>query len=309
MTMTLDISNIGKSYGKRKVLDSISFSVRPGQIVGLLGPNGAGKSTLLNIICSLLKADHGQVTFNGQAYHDLPQPVTTVGTMLNPEWLDTRLSCHDLLLLHASRLHLPVPQRSTHTILKKVSLDKSADRKVSQLSLGMRQRLALGLALLADPDLLILDEPINGLDADGVAWMRDSLISFAQAGKTVLLSSHLMSEMEITASHVAILNQGRIQKFDSLQNLQNSRATVFTTVSDPSRLLALLADKKIEAQPYQLGKNQPNDSTFICKQTQPEDIFAYAEQAGTPLRYLALEHASLESIYFELLNRSTAEEG
>lgn len=173
----------------------------------------------------------------------------------------------------------------------------------------MRQRLALGLALLADPDLLILDEPINGLDADGVAWMRDSLISFAQAGKTVLLSSHLMSEVEITASHVAILNQGRIQKFDSLQNLQNSRATVFTTVSDPSRLLALLADKKIEAQPYQLGKNQPNDFTFICKQTQPEDIFAYAEQAGTPLRYLALEHASSESIYFELLNRSTAEEG
>ncbi len=173
----------------------------------------------------------------------------------------------------------------------------------------MRQRLALGLALLADPDLLILDEPINGLDADGVAWMRDSLISFAQAGKTVLLSSHLMSEVEITASHVAILNQGRIQKFDSLQNLQNSRATVFTTVSDPSRLLALLADKKIEAQPYQLGKNQPSDSTFICKQTQPEDIFAYAEQAGAPLRYLALEHASLESIYFELLNRGTAKEG
>ncbi|EIT87920.1 BlsD [Parascardovia denticolens IPLA 20019] len=234
MTMTLNVSNVGKSYGKRKVLDSISFSVRPAQIVGLLGPNGAGKSTLLNIICSLLKADHGQMTFNGQAYRDLPQPVTTVGTMLNPEWLDTRLSCHDLLLLHASRLHLPVPQRSTHTILKKVSLDESADRKVSQLSLGMRQRLALGLALLSNPDLLILDEPINGLDADGVAWMRDSLISFAQAGKTVLLSSHLMSEVEITASHVAVLNQGRIQKFDSLQNLQNSRATVFTTFRTPA---------------------------------------------------------------------------
>lgn len=301
MAMKLQVKNIKKSYNSNIVLHSISFNVLPGQIVGLLGPNGAGKSTLLNIICGLTSSDEGEALFNNDRYPKLPSPITKIGTLLNPLWLDTRLTCKKLLELHAHRLMLQSPDHAAQDILKQISLEASANKRVADLSLGMKQRLALGVALIGNPEMLILDEPINGLDANGVAWMRKKLTNFAQEGKSVLLSSHLMSEVELTATHVAILNHGKIQVYDSLENLQYQKNAVVFGISDNST--GLLDSLNYHGISVSHVTDNTHKNKYLASNISTKEFFQYAVESKTTLDYLAPQHDSLESIYFGYLNK------
>lgn len=301
MAMKLQVKNIKKSYNSNIVLHSISFNVLPGQIVGLLGPNGAGKSTLLNIICGLTSSDEGEALFNNDRYPKLPSPITRIGTLLNPLWLDTRLTCKKLLELHAHRLMLQSPDHAAQDILKQISLEASANKRVADLSLGMKQRLALGVALIGNPEMLILDEPINGLDANGVAWMRRKLTNFAQEGKSVLLSSHLMSEVELTATHVAILNHGKIQVYDSLENLQYQKNAVVFGI--PGNSTSLLDSLNYHGIPVSHVTDNTHKNKYIALNISTKELFQYAVESKTTLDYLTPQHDSLESIYFDYLNK------
>ncbi|MCH3974607.1 MAG: ABC transporter ATP-binding protein [Bifidobacterium tibiigranuli] len=279
-------------------MNSVSFCAQAGQILGLLGPNGAGKSTLMHIICGLASADSGSASLFGAVYRDLDAPVRRVGTLLNPDWIDRRMTCREILEIQADQLRLPQPSRSARRMLKQVSLRSAADKRVAKLSLGMRQRLALGVALIGSPDLLILDEPINGLDADGVIWVRSVLKTFAQHGGTVLLSSHLMDEVEHTATHVAVLNHGVIVANDSVETLKNrGKTSLFIPASGEAAkpLLDELARRNMA-----VSYDQPT-GTYTVQGIEPEELFHYAASNAVPLSFLSKQRQSLESIYFDYL--------
>jgi len=197
-----------KRYGPITAVDQLSFDVRPGVVTGFLGPNGSGKSTTMRLILGLDAADHGTVKVAGRAYHDLPFPLREVGALLEAKaFYPGRSARAHLQALAAS--NAIAPSRVDET-LQTVGLQTAANRKAGQLSLGMAQRLGIAAALLGDPPVLILDEPVNGLDPEGIRWIRNLMKSLAAEGRTVLVSSHLLAELAQTADDVVLINQGRL---------------------------------------------------------------------------------------------------
>lgn len=292
MKTPLIVNKLNKRLGKTDILKDVTFAVQPGEILGLLGPNGAGKSTLMKIVCGLLTADSGTAQVFGHTYSNLPQPVSVVSTLLDPSWLDERLTCESLIRVQCARLNLAKSTKLTQETLESVGLTKSARKRVGLLSLGMRQRLAIGVALLSRPALLILDEPINGLDADGVLWIRGLLQSFVRDGGSVLLSSHLMSEMELVATRVVILNEGNVVADDTIDSLRGvENMTIVRTDRDPSELLKTL--NNLEA-----GRAELRNDGFISVSGVPATtIFEVAVQTGARLTEMRPQRRSLEDIY------------
>lgn len=213
----IDVEHVSKSHGRREVLHGVSFTASPGRVTGFVGPNGAGKSSTLRILLGLDRPTSGRGTIAGKAYNQLKSPLRLVGSMLDGAGAHpSRTARAHLAWVAASN---GIPRRRVGECLEQVGLTEAAGKRVGQFSLGMGQRLGLATALLGDPQVLVLDEPVNGLDPDGVRWIRELLRARADAGGTVLLSSHLMSELAETADDVVVISQGRIAAAGTLSDI------------------------------------------------------------------------------------------
>ena len=214
---TLEVRALSKRYGARAAVDALSFSCSPGTVTGFLGPNGAGKSTTLRILTGLAEADDGMALIDGRRYRALEHPARTVGVMLDARALHGGRTGIETLRLTARTLGMP--RDRAEEVLETVGLEQAATKRVGGYSYGMRQRLGIGVALMGDPSVLVLDEPANGLDPEGIRWMRRLLRSFADAGGTVLLSSHQLREVEATVDRLVVISEGRLVREGPLEEL------------------------------------------------------------------------------------------
>ena len=245
--MRIHASGLTKEFGGRKAVDGLSFTVEPGRVTGFVGPNGAGKSTTLQLMLGLVRGG-GRTLFDGRPYQDLACPVREVGAVLDARSFHPRRSARDHLRMLAAAGRSPagargrVPDRRVDQVLDQVGLAGVSGRPAGGFSLGMGQRLGLAAALLGDPRALLLDEPANGLDPHGVAWLRDLLRAFAAEGGTVLVSSHLLAEMQLLADHVVAIGRGRLLADEPLDQLvgRSVREQVLVRSPDAGRLAELL---------------------------------------------------------------------
>jgi len=213
------VQNLTKQFGPVTAVQNLSFTVSPGSVTGFLGPNGAGKTTTLRMLLGLVKPTGGTATINGRPFHQLGQPGRVVGAVLEAQGFHPARTARNHLRVYAAAIG--VPDAQADQVMGLVGLGSAADRKVGGFSLGMKQRLALATALLGDPQVLVLDEPANGLDPEGIAWLRTFLQSYARMGRTVLISSHLLAEVAQTVDSVLILSRGRLvaeRRIDELRD-------------------------------------------------------------------------------------------
>jgi len=233
----IEIRGLTKRFGPVLAVDRLSFDVEAGTVVGFLGPNGAGKTTTLRMLLGLVAPDAGTATINGRAYQDLPEPLHAVGAVLEASSFHPGRTARNHLRVQA--MAAAVDPARVGEVLELAGLSDAGDRRVGGFSLGMRQRLGLATALLTDPDLLILDEPANGLDPEGVRWLRDLLRGLAAGGATVLVSSHILAEAAQTVDSVVILDRGRLVAQSSLAELtagaQNLEAAFLTLTREATR--------------------------------------------------------------------------
>src|SRR6266705_3326760 len=204
----IEARDLTKRYGDKLAVDHLSFTVEPGTVTGFLGPNGAGKSTTMRLVLGLDQPNAGTATINGRRYRDLPQPLRTVGALLEARSVHTGRSAYNHLLFLAQTQGLP--RGRVDEVLRLVGLSEVARKRAGGFSLGMSQRLGIAAALLGDPEVLLLDEPVNGLDPEGILWIRNLLKALAAEGRTIFVSSHLMSEMALTAEHLVVIGRGRL---------------------------------------------------------------------------------------------------
>ena len=219
----IDIDALTKTFGAQRAVDSLSFTAPTGTVTGFLGPNGAGKSTTLRMLCGLTQPTSGRATFDGVPYIDIPLPGRAVGVMLDASAQHPGRTGAEVLRLAAMAKRLPASV--VELMLERVGLENAARKRVGQYSLGMRQRLGIASALLGDPHTLVLDEPANGLDPEGIHWMRGLLSDFADAGGTVLLSSHLLGEVQAVADRIVVLHQGHLVTEGTTDELTAGAAT------------------------------------------------------------------------------------
>ncbi|WP_067981248.1 ATP-binding cassette domain-containing protein [Nocardia caishijiensis] len=234
--------NLTKFYGRTRAIDDLSFTVEPGRVTGFLGPNGSGKSTAMRCILGLDTPTSGTATVLGQDYRDLRFPLHTVGALLDAsDVLGSRTAAYHLAFLAASN---GIPRSRVDEVLERVGLADVAGMRVKGFSLGMRQRLGVAAALLGDPAVLILDEPVNGLDTEGIRWIRQTLRAMADEGRTVLLSSHMMSETELVADHLLVISRGTIVADEPTVDFvaRNAEPRVRVRGAELNRLAALLGD-------------------------------------------------------------------
>ena len=227
----IEARNLVKRYGSTTAVDDLSFSIRPGLVTGFLGPNGAGKTTTMRMILGLDAPTHGSVTVDGRSYRDLPAPMREVGALLDAKALHGGRPARDHLLCLAQSNG--IPRRRVDEVIGLAGLEGVAGRRAKGFSLGMGQRLGIAAALLGDPAVLIFDEPVNGLDPDGIHWVRTLMRSLAAEGRTVLVSSHLMSEMALTAGHLLVIGKGRLIADTSVDEFVRSSSRQSVHVRSP----------------------------------------------------------------------------
>ena len=281
-----------KSFGDVRAVDGLSFALEPGTITGFLGPNGAGKTTTLRMLLGLATPTSGRATIFGQAYADLAQPALRVGAVLEATDFHPGRSGRDHLRTLGQAVGLP--DARADEVLRLVDLDSAARRRVKGYSLGMRQRLGLASALLGDPELLVLDEPANGLDPEGVRWLRDFLRVFAAGGRTVLVSSHVLAEVAQTVDQVLIINHGRLVVESSLEELT---ARVNSSVRVRSPRLPELTEALRHAQ---IELTETNDHALLVHGATTDQVGDVAFAAGLPVHELATEGSSLEEVFLAL---------
>jgi ABC-2 type transport system ATP-binding protein len=240
----ITVDSVTVRYGGFTAVDDVSFTARPGRVTGFLGPNGAGKSTTMRVMVGLTRPSHGRATIAGRPYAELPNPGLEVGVLLDASAQHAGRTGREILTLAQRTMGLPGAR--VEQMLRRVSLtDAEADRRVRNYSLGMRQRLGIATALVGEPDVLVLDEPANGLDPAGIRWMRDLLREYADEGGTVLLSSHLLHEIEVIADDLVVIGNGRIVAQGTKAELLEAAGTVVRT-AEPEGLAAALRAAGIE---------------------------------------------------------------
>jgi ABC-2 type transport system ATP-binding protein len=289
--------HLTKRYGETTAVDDLSFEVRPGTVTGFLGPNGAGKSTTMRLVLGLDAPTKGKVTVNGRSYRRLHRPLHEVGALLEARGIHPGRTARKHLLCLAQANGIG-PSR-VDAVLDMVGLTKVADARAGGFSLGMSQRLGIAGVLLGDPGVLLLDEPVNGLDPEGIIWIRTLLRALAAEGRTILLSSHLMSEMAVTADHLLVIGQGRLIADTSTAEFirRSSGNKVRVRSPEPRKLKAALAASgaDVEAGP---------DGAFIVTGLECSAVGDLAAAAGVGLHELVAETASLEQAYLELTQDS-----
>ena len=292
MPIVVESANLTKRYGRVLAVDGLSFCIEAGTITGFLGPNGAGKSTTLRMLLGLAQPTSGHATVFGRPYGELDEPASRVGAVLEATDFHPGRSGHDHLLMLARAVG--IPDARVDAVLELVELTDAAKRRVKGYSLGMRQRLGLAASLLGDPDLLVLDEPANGLDPEGVRWLRDFLRDFASGGKTVLISSHVLAEVAQTVDRVLIINHGRLVTESTLEDL-TARVTGVVRVRSPEldRLETALRREG-------LMTSRSNDHALAVQGATSERVGDVAFAAGIAIHELATEGSSLEEVFLEL---------
>ena len=290
MIKLLDVS---KRYGTTVAVDHLSFDVRPGEVTGFLGPNGAGKSTTMRMVVGLDAPTSGQVTVDGHPYRDLRFPLRHVGALLEAKAIHPGRSATDHLRWMADANS--IDRRRVDEVLEMVGLADVAGRSSGGFSLGMGQRLGIATALLGDPGTLLLDEPVNGLDPEGVRWIRQLLRSLADEGRSVLISSHLMSEMALTADRLIVVGRGRLIADGSVDDIvrRTSSGYVRVDTAEPERLRELLVDRGADV-------TTETDGTFSVTGLDAREVGTAAATAGIALYELSPQSASLEEAFMEL---------
>ncbi len=293
----IDVEGLTKQYGQVRAVDDLTFSVKPGIVTGFLGPNGAGKSTTMRMILGLDSPTAGTATIGGKKYRELRRPVTEVGALLDAKAVHPNRSAANHLKWLAQSNGLPASR--VEEVLGLVGLTDVAGKKAGGFSLGMGQRLGLAGALLGDPQVLILDEPVNGLDPEGIRWVRGLLKSLAAEGRTVLVSSHLLSEMAMTADHLIVIGRGRLVADTSTYEFikQHSASTVVVRTDSHDAFLAALREENIE---FHEGMDPENRAMIEIPERSTDEIGALAFSTGVLLNELSLRQASLEDAFMEM---------
>ena len=294
----ISVESLTKQYGPFTAVDHVSFTAATGRVTGFLGPNGAGKSTTMRVMVGLTPASSGRVTIGGRAYRELVNPGLEVGVLLDASAQHAGRTGREILTIAQQTMGLP-KVRVSETLARVGLTDDEAGRRVRDYSLGMRQRLGLATALIGEPEVLILDEPANGLDPAGIRWMRDLLRGFADAGGTVLLSSHLLHEIEVIADDLVVIGQGRIVAQGSKSELLASAGTLVRT-ADVDRLARALHEAAVVTTPIDGGLRVDAD---------PELVGQAAHRAGVVLRELRpADGAGLEEMFLELTALTSRDE-
>jgi ABC-2 type transport system ATP-binding protein len=290
----IDVSHVTKRYGEKVAVDDLTFAVKPGIVTGFLGPNGAGKSTTMRMILGLDAPTSGSVLINGKPYRDLPAPLHEIGAMLEARAIHTgRSAFHHLLAM--AQTH-GIPRSRVDEVVEIVGLSEVAHKRVGGFSLGMGQRLGIPSALLGDPEILILDEPANGLDPEGILWIRNLLTGLAAEGRTVFLSSHLMSEIALTADHLVIVGRGRLIADTTVSDIvaqASEHRAVRVRSPEATRLRDLLAGDGVTIVSDERGALEIHG-------LDSDRIGEVAAGAGIVLHELTPQTASLEDAFMRL---------
>ncbi|GAA1299301.1 multidrug ABC transporter ATP-binding protein [Planotetraspora silvatica] len=290
----IEAHQLTKRYGDKTAVDQLDFTVRPGTVTGFLGPNGAGKSTTMRMIVGLDAPTSGSVIVNGRRYAQHRAPLQEVGALLEAKSIHPGRSAFDHLMAQAYTHG--IPRRRVEEVVELTGLQSVAKKRAGSFSLGMGQRLGIAAALLGDPQTVMLDEPVNGLDPEGVLWIRNLLTGLAADGRTVFVSSHLMSEMALVADHLIIVGRGRLLADTTVQDLvrQAGGDTVKVATSDPARLREILAKPGVEIT------GQAGSEELLVTGLSSRSIGVYAAEHGIPLFELTPMTISLEEAFMEL---------
>lgn len=289
--MTIVAERLTKRYGSKYAIRDVSFEIRPGTVTGFLGPNGAGKSTTMRALVGLDHPTSGRGLIDGKLYRDLKAPLRHVGTLLDAKAAHRSRTARQHLHWIAATHRLP--KSRIDEVISIAGLSSVADKKVGGFSLGMGQRLGLAVALLGDPQTLILDEPVNGLDPDGVIWIRNLLKALGREGRTVLLSSHLLSELSLVADHVVIIGKGRIIADKTLAELVDQPDGIRVRSARSAKLMEILAGENV-------SRTLTTDGAVEVTGLTAEEIAARAARNGIVLTELSVVSASLEDVYRQL---------
>lgn len=292
----IEVNDVTKRYGETVAVDGLSFAVKPGIVTGFLGPNGAGKTTTMRMILGLDAPTSGAVTVNGRSYRHVPAPMGEVGALLDAKAANGG---------HTARQHLRwiaraggIPDQRIDAVLDLVGLTEVAGRRLGGFSLGMYQRLGIAAALLGDPQTLIFDEPVNGLDPEGIRWIRSFLQGLAEEGRTILLSSHLMSEMEATADHIIVIGRGRLIADASIEEFTRRSASSHVRVVSPQA--SSLAPMLLRAG----AGVSDEDGALIVTGVEASFVGKVAVANSIELHELSSRRASLEAAFMELTGSS-----
>ncbi|MFE5404380.1 ABC transporter ATP-binding protein [Streptomyces sp. NPDC056580] len=290
----IDAQRLTKRYGEKTAVDGLEFTVRPGRVTGFLGPNGAGKSTTMRMIVGLDAPTSGSVTVNGQRYARHRAPLQEVGALLEAKSVHPGRSARNHL--RALALTHGIPRRRVDEVVELAGLGSVADKRAGSFSLGMGQRLGIAAALLGDPRTVMLDEPVNGLDPEGVLWIRNLLTSLAAEGRTVFVSSHLMSEVALVADHLIVVGRGRLLADTTVRDLVREAGgdCVKVATSDPARLRDALAGPGVEIT-GRIGSEELQVTGLSARQ-----IGLTAAEHGIALFELTGKAVSLEEAFMEL---------
>jgi ABC-2 type transport system ATP-binding protein len=293
MQATIEVSGLRKRFGPTVALDGMTFTVLPGQVAGFVGPNGAGKSTTMRVIIGLDAADQGSALIGGQRYQDLRHPLSHVGSLLDAGALQPSRKArnHLLWLAHSQGLSA----RRVDEVIELAGLQSAARRKAGGFSLGMRQRLGIAAAMLGDPPVLMFDEPFNGMDPEGIVWMKGYLRSLAAQGRAVLVSSHLMSELQDTADHLVVVGRGRVIADTSVAELiaaaSGDRVTLRTTARTEAMTVLTHAGATVAAT---------GPDTLTVSGLPAERIVILLSEGAVPFSEVSAHRATLEEAYMEL---------
>jgi ABC-2 type transport system ATP-binding protein len=298
----IEAQSLVKRYGDKVAVDDLSFTVQPGIVTGFLGPNGAGKSTTMRMIIGLDAPTSGSVTVNGHRYADSPAPMREVGALLESKAVHSSRSARNHLLVLAATCG--IPRSRVDDMIDLVGLTDVATRRAGGFSLGMGQRLGIAAALLGDPSTVVLDEPVNGLDPEGILWVRNLLKSLAQEGRTVLVSSHLMSEMAMTADHLIVIGRGRLIADVSVEDFTRQASSDLVVVRSPqsARLAEFLGGPSVVV-------TSSGDDRLEVVGMRSDEIGDIAARHGIPIHELTPQRASLEEAFMELTHDSVEYHG
>jgi ABC-2 type transport system ATP-binding protein len=294
------VSGLTKQYKRVRAVDNLSFVVEPGRVTGFLGPNGAGKTTTLRMVLNLVTPTAGTATIGGQRYADLPDPIGTVGAILEASAAHKGRTGRNHLRIICAAAGLPATRADE--VLELVGLTPAAKRKFKGYSLGMRQRLGIAAAMLGDPKVLILDEPANGLDPEGIRWMRDLLKRLASEGRTILVSSHLLSEMELLADDVVIIAAGKLVRQGTMQDVVGSMSTDARVRVRTPNAEALTTELKQAGATITTGP----DGALLVTGLEAPAVGAAALRASVELHELVTERPDLEHVFLELTQGKAA---
>ena len=289
----IEVRGLTKRYGDKVAVSDLSFGIEPGRVTGFLGPNGAGKTTTMRLILGLDYADKGTVTVDGKEYHDLAYPMREVGALLDAKAVHGGRSAYNHLLCLAQTNNLPTSR--VGEVLELVGLSEVARKRSKGFSLGMSQRLGIAATMLGDPHVLMFDEPVNGLDPEGILWIRNLMKALAAEGRTVFVSSHLMSEMENTADHLIVIGRGKLIADCTMAEFiaRSSGAAVRVRTPSPDQLRLAVAAKDGTA-------TVDSDGSLLVRGMAADMVGDIAFEQGIRLHELTLLRASLEEAYMEV---------